>query len=84
MATVGVEAKWPASYLVGVSIVGDGHTLKVFSVSVLKPKKINVDVTNIVLLQLECSYAIDTSSSDNTGGYVAGVAWGNARLTEGG
>jgi NPCBM/NEW2 domain len=84
MATVGVEAKWPTSYLVGVSVVGDGRTLRAFSVGVLKPKKISVNVTNVTLLQLECSFAVDTSSSDSTGGYVAEVSWGNARVAEGG
>jgi hypothetical protein len=82
MATVGVEDKWPTSYLVGVSVVGDGHTLKTFSVGVPEPRKISVNVTNVELLQLECDYALDTS--DNTPGFNVEVAWGNARVTEGG
>jgi hypothetical protein len=79
MATVGVEDKWPTNYLVGISVVGDGHTLKTFSVSVLKPQTISVNVTNVQLLQLECNYAVDTS---NGATYNVEAAWGDARVTE--
>src|SRR5260370_4419816 len=78
-ATIGVEAKWPTDYLVGASIVGDGHTLKIFSVSVLKPMSIEIIVVSIHLLQLECSDAVDASG---TGGWPVTVAWGNARVVE--
>ena len=43
-ATVGIEAQWPSDYLVGVSLLGDGRTLLTFSVSVLKPKTVDVNV----------------------------------------
>jgi hypothetical protein len=79
MATVGLEDKWPTTYVVGMSVVGDGRTLKTFSVSVLKPRKISVDVTNVQILQLECSDAVDTSDGVT---YPADVAWGNARVVE--
>lgn len=79
-ATVGVEAMWPSSYLVGVSIVGDGRTLQTFSVSVLKPQTVDVNVTGVHILTLECfSPAIVSSASAAN----VEVAWGNARVTEG-
>jgi hypothetical protein len=78
-AMVGLEDKWPSDYLVSVSIVGDGHTLKTFSVSVLKPQKININVTGVYRLELDCSFAVDSSG---TGGWNVEVAWGDARLAE--
>ena len=36
--------KWPSHYVAGVSLVGDGRTLRTFSVSVLKPKTVDVNV----------------------------------------
>jgi NPCBM/NEW2 domain len=79
-ATVGIEAKWPAHYVVGVSLVGDGRTLQNFSVSVLKPKTVDVNVTGVHSLTLECFSPGTTSSA---GGWNVEVAWGNARVTEG-
>jgi hypothetical protein len=78
-ATVGLEAKWPPQFQAGVSVVGDGRTLRTFSVSVLRPKTVNVNVTGIHTLQLEC-FASGISPS---GGWAVAVAWGNARITEG-
>jgi hypothetical protein len=79
-ATVGIEAKWPAHYLVGVSLVGDERTLQTFSVSVLKPKTVDVNVTGVHSLTLECFSPGTTSAA---GGWNVEVAWGNARVTEG-
>jgi hypothetical protein len=79
-ATVGIEAKWPSHYLAGVSIVGDGRTLRAFSVSVLKPKTVDVNVTGVHVLTLECFSPGMTSAA---GGWNVEVAWGNARVTEG-
>jgi hypothetical protein len=79
-ATVGIEAKWPAHYLAGVSLVGDGRTLQTFSVSVLKPRTVDVNVTGVHSLTLECFSAGTTSAAD---GWNVEVAWGNARVTEG-
>ena len=78
-ATIGVQDNWPTSYLIGGSIMGDGHTLRKFSVSVLKPETINVNVTGVQLLQLECDYAMDTSDGVT---YTAQIAWGDANVTE--
>ena len=80
VATVGVENNWPTSYLVGGSVVGDGRTLKTFTVSVLKPETIRVNVTNVQLLQLECSYAVDTASNGDT--FNVQLDWGDAHVTE--
>jgi NPCBM/NEW2 domain len=79
-ATVGVEAKWPPHFQAGVSLVGDGHTLRTFSVSVLTPKTVDINVKGIHVLQLECFSSGMTSSSE---GWDIAVAWGNARITEG-
>jgi hypothetical protein len=79
-ATVGIEAKWPANSLAGVSLVGDGRTLQTFNVGVLKPKTVDVNVTGVHSLTLECFTPGTTSSG---AGWNVQVAWGNARVTEG-
>ena len=79
-ATVGIEANWPSSYLVGVSVLGDGRNLLTFSVSVLKPKTINVNVRGVHLLTLAC-FTPGITSTGSSGNIE--VAWGNARVTEG-
>jgi hypothetical protein len=80
-ATVGIEATWPSDYVVGVSLLGDhGRTLRAFSVSVLKPKTIDVTVTGVHILTLECFTPGITSAASSAN---IEVAWGNARVTEG-
>jgi hypothetical protein len=79
-ATVGVEATWPSDYLMGVSLLGDGRTLLSFSVSVLKPKTVDVNVTGVHILTLECFTPGITSAASSAN---VEVAWGNARVTEG-
>ena len=66
-ATVGLEAKWPPHFLAGVILVGDGHTLRTFSVSVLRPKTVDINVTGIHILQLECFSSGMTSASEGWG-----------------
>jgi hypothetical protein len=78
--TVGVEAKWPAHYQVGVSLVGDGRTLQTFNVSVLKPKTVDVNVTGVHSLTLEC---FSPGMTSGAGGWNVEVAWGNARISAG-
>ena len=78
-ATIGLEAKWPPGFQAGVVLVGDGHTLRTFSVSALRPKTVNVNVTGVHILQLEC-FGSGTSS---TAGWAVAAAWGNARVSEG-
>jgi hypothetical protein len=77
-ATVGLEAKWPPHYVAGASLVGDGRTLQTFSVSVLRPKTIDVNVTGVHILTLECFSPGMTSES---GGWNVAMAWGNARVS---
>lgn len=79
-ATVGIAAQWPAHSLAGVSIVGDGRTLQTFDVSILNPKTVDVNITGVHSLTLECFTPGTTASG---GGWNVEVAWGNARVTEG-
>ena len=79
-ATVGIEANWPSDYLVGVALLGDGRNLVTFSVSVLKPKTIDVNVTGVHILTLACFTPGITSAGSSAN---IEVAWGNARVTEG-
>ena len=78
-ATIGLEAKWPPNFQAGVELVGDGRTLRAFSVSVLRPKTVNVNVTGVHILKLECF----GSGMSSTAGWAVAVAWGNARVSEG-
>jgi hypothetical protein len=80
VATVGIEAQWPSDYIVGVSLLGDGRTLSSFNVSVLKPKTVDVNVTGVHVLTLECFTPGITSAGSSAN---IEVAWGNARVTEG-
>jgi hypothetical protein len=79
-ATVGIEAKWPSHYVAGVSLLGDGRTLQTFSVSVLKPKTVDVNVRGVHVLTLEC---FSPGMTSGAGGWNVEVAWGNARVTAG-
>lgn len=81
-ATVGVKAAAGLSthYQIGVILVGDGRTLQTFSVSLLKPITVDVNVRGVRTLQLECFGSGTTSSA---GGWAVAVALGNARVTQG-
>jgi hypothetical protein len=78
-ATIGLEAKFPPHFEAGIILTGDGRTLRTFSVSVLKPKTVDVNVTGVHTLQLECF----GSGQSSTAGWAIAVAWGNARVSEG-
>ena len=78
-ATIGLEAKFPPHFEAGIILVGDGRTLRTFSVSVLRPKTVNVNVTGVHTLQLQCF----GSGQSLTAGWAIAAAWGNARVTEG-
>ncbi len=79
-ATVGIEAQWPSDYLVDASLLGDGRPLINFSVSVLKPKTVDVNVSGVHILTLVCFTPGITSAASSAN---IEVAWGNARVTEG-
>ena len=78
-ATIGLAAKSPPQFQAGVLLVGDGRTLRTFSVSVLKPKTVDVNVKGVHTLQLECF----GSGNSATGGEAVAIAWGNARVSGG-
>ena len=78
-AIIGLEAKWPPQFQAGVVLVGDGRTLRTFSVSVLRPKTVNVNVAGVHTLRLECF----GSGVSSTAGWAVAVAWGNARFSAG-
>jgi hypothetical protein len=77
-ATIGLGARFPPQFEAGVILVGDGHTLRTFTVSALRPKTVDVDVKGIHTLQLECFGSGQSSSA----GWAISVAWGNARVVE--
>jgi len=77
-ATVGLAAKFPPNFAAAVILVGDGHTLQTFTVSALGPKTVDVNVTGLHTLQLECFGSGQSSSA----GWAISVAWGNARVVE--
>jgi hypothetical protein len=75
-ATIGLGAKFPPHFEAGVILVGDGHTLRTFTVSALRPTTVDVNVTGVHTLQLECFGSGQSSSA----GWAISVAWGNARV----
>jgi hypothetical protein len=77
-ATIGLGAKFPPDFEAGVILVGDEHTLRTFTVSALSPKTVDVNVTGLHTLQLECFGSGQSSSA----GWAVSVAWGNARVVE--
>jgi hypothetical protein len=77
-ATIGLGAKFPPHFEAGVILVGDGHTLRTLTVSGLRPKTVDVNVTGVHTLQLECFGSGQSSSA----GWAISVAWGNARVVE--
>jgi hypothetical protein len=77
-ATIGLGAKFPPHFEAGVILVGDGHTLRTFTVTALRPKTVDVNVRGVHTLQLECFGSGQSSSA----GWAISVAWGNARVVE--
>jgi hypothetical protein len=78
-ATIGLGAKFPPQFEAGVILNGDGHTLRTFNITGLRPKTVDVNVTGVHTLQLECF----GSGGSSTAGFAISVAWGNARVTQG-
>ena len=77
-ATIGLAGTFPPHFGADVIIDGDGHALRTFTVSALRPKTIDVNVTGVHALQLECF----GSGQSESAGWAVSVAWGNARVTE--
>ncbi len=78
-ATIGIAEKSPPQFQAGLLLVGDGRTLRTISVSVPKPKTVDVNVKGVHALQLECF----GSGNSSTGGEAVDVVWGNARVSGG-
>ena len=78
-ATIGLGAESPPGFEAGVILLGDGRTLRMFSVSVPKPKTVDVNVHGVHSLQLECFGA----GNSTTGGEAVALGWGNARVAGG-
>jgi hypothetical protein len=76
-ATIGLGAKFPPHFEAGIILVGDGRTLRTFSVSAPRPITVDVNVTGVHVLQLECFGSGQSSSA----GWAISVAWGNARVS---
>jgi hypothetical protein len=77
-ATIGLGAKPPPQFAAAVILVGDGHTLGTFNVSALRPTTVDVNVTGVHTLQLQCF----GSGQSLSAGWAISVAWGNARVVE--
>jgi hypothetical protein len=77
-ATIGLGAKFPPQFEAGVILVGDGRTLRTFTVSALRPQTVDINVTGVHTLQLECF----GSGQSLSAGWAISVAWGNARVVE--
>ena len=75
-ATIGLGAKLPPHFGAYVILVGDGHTLQTLTVSSLRPKTVDVNVTGLHTIQLECF----GSGQSPSAGWAISVAWGNARI----
>jgi hypothetical protein len=75
-ATIGLGAKYPPHFEAAVILIGDGRTLRTFTVSALRPKTVDVNVMGVHTLQLECFGSGQSSST----GWAVSVAWGNARF----
>jgi NPCBM/NEW2 domain len=78
-ATIGLGAELPPHFQAAVVLVGDGRTLRTFSVSARKTTPVDVNVRGVRTLQLEC-FGSGTSA---TGGWAVALAWGNARVSGG-
>jgi len=77
-ATIGLGAELPPHFAAGIMLLGDRHTLRTLTVSALKPKTVDLNVTGIHTLQLECF----GSGQSSTAGWAVSVGWGNARFVE--
>jgi hypothetical protein len=76
-ATIGLAAKSPPQFQGAILLVGDGRTLRTVSVSVRKPKTVDVNVAGIHTLQLQCF----GSGASYSGGWAVAAVWGNARFS---
>lgn len=78
-ATIGLPPKSSPQFQAGVILVGDGNTLRMFTVTVRKPKTVDVNVRGVHSLQLECF----GGGNSYEGGEAIAAVWGNARISGG-
>jgi hypothetical protein len=79
-ATIGLEAGASPDLQISVILIGGGRTIRTFSVSVLRPRTVDVNVTGVRTLELEC---FGTGMTPRSGGWAVPLAWGNARVSKG-
>ena len=79
-ATIGLGDEASPKLQVSVMLIGDGRTLRTFSVNLLRPKTVDVNVTGIHTLELEC---FGLGMTPRSGGWAVPLAWGNARVSGG-
>jgi hypothetical protein len=79
-ATIGLGAEASPKLQVSVILIADGHTLRTFNVTVLRPKTVDVNVTGVHTLRLEC---FGLGMTPRSGGWAVPLAWGNARVSGG-
>jgi hypothetical protein len=77
-ATLGIGAKLPPHFGAYVILDGDGRTLRTFNVGAPRPTNVDVNVTGMHTLQLECF----GSGQSPAAGWAISVAWGNARVVD--
>ncbi len=78
-ATIALASGSPSQFGAAILLVGDGRTLRTFTINAAKPRTIDIDVRGIHRLQLECF----GSGNSYTGGEAVSVVWGNARFSAG-
>jgi hypothetical protein len=77
--TIGLAPGSPSQFKGLIRLIGDGHTFRTLNVSALEPKTVDISITGVHTLKLECF----GSGNSYTGGEAVGVAWGNARVSGG-
>jgi hypothetical protein len=78
-ATIGLAPLSPSQFRGIIFLVGDGRKMQTFSVSVRKPRTVDVSLNGIHTFRLECF----GSGNSYTGGEAVAVGWGNARFSGG-
>jgi hypothetical protein len=78
-ATIGLPANSSPQFQAALLLVGDGRTLRTVIVTVRKPKTVDVGVSGVRALRLECF----GGGNSYTGGEAIAVSWGNARVAGG-
>ncbi len=79
-ATIGLGAEASPELQISVELIGDGHMLRTFSVSLRKPRTVDVNVKGVRTLELEC---FGVGMTPRSGGWAVPLAWGNARVSRG-